>query len=121
MPSEFLLSTGAKVIPEDKAGPRVGVGCKATVRRDSDGSFGIEIRRGDGGDPESYTYSVKSIVVGPYPANALVDLVFGAMDLPMPDFTPRSYQMRIVAIGGADMSVASAFVATDPYSPAGQA
>ncbi|MCA9681981.1 MAG: hypothetical protein KC457_07275 [Myxococcales bacterium] len=120
MPSEFLLATGAKVIPEDRAGPRVGIGCKARVKRDSDGSFGIEIRRGDGGDPEAYTYSVKSVALGPYPANILVDLVLGAKDLPMPDFTPRSYQMRIVALGGAALSVESAFVATDPYSPAGQ-
>lgn len=122
MPSEFLLTTGGKVIPEDKAGPRVGLGCKAVVSRDSIGSFGIELRRGDGGLFEAYTYTVRSEILGPYAAGEQVELKLGAMDLPMPDFTARGYQMRIVALGGAELTVVpkSAFIATAPYSPAGQ-
>lgn len=121
MPSEFTLVIGGTVTPENKAGPRVGIMGKARARRDSDGAIGIQIRRGNGSG--QFTYTVRTKLLGPFLAGEEALLEIGAVDLPtsLLDFTPRLYQLRIVADGGADLLVTpnSAFIATEPYAPAG--
>lgn len=122
MPSEYTLDTGAKVTPEDKGGPRVGIGGRVSAARDSDGAIIISILRGDGGDPESFTYTVRTLVLGPFAAGVAAEISMGCLDLFLPDFTPRSYRLRIVADGGANLLIKSnsAFIATEPYAPAGK-
>lgn len=121
MASEYILITGGQVAPEDKGGPRVGVMGKAIAQRDSDGAICIQLRRGDGGGPEAFTHIVRTIWHGPFSAGEPVTLKMGAMDLELDNFDPRSYQLRIVADGGAELTVkpGSAFIATEPYAPAG--
>lgn len=105
MPSEFILDTDGKVTPEDKGGPVVGVAGKAMVRRDTDGAIGMQFLRGDGELVESFDYAVRTVWFGPFEAGEEVKIAMGARDLFLADFTPRTYRMRIVADGGADLVV----------------
>lgn len=121
MASEYKLNTAGQITPEDKGGPRVGVMGKAIASRDSAGAICIQLRRGDGGGPETFGHTVRTIWLGPFLAGEPADLRMGAMDLDLDNFDPRSYQLRIVADGGATLTVkaGSAFVATEPFAPAG--
>ncbi len=120
MASEYTLEIGDQVTPENKGGPRIGVLGKATARRDSDGAICIQLRRGSGGGGETFDHEVRTRWVGPVTAGTEVILAMGALDF-LPDFIPRTYQLRIVADGGAELTVKprSAFVATEPFAPAG--
>jgi hypothetical protein len=119
MAIEYVLNTGDKVTPEDKNGPRVGIGCHCMASRPTAGAIGIQILRGDGGDPvELFDYSVRSKWFGPVEANVEIKVELAALDQPMPDYTPRTYRMRVVA-DGEDVSARAGFIATEPYTPAG--
>ena len=119
MPSEVAIQTG-QVIPEDKGGPRVGVGAKAVCRRTTDGPITVTIWRGDGGDPEAYTYLVRAKTYGPFVANEQTTVTIAELDLALPDFTPRSFEVRVTASGPpGDIGVASALVSTEPFATAG--
>lgn len=121
MATTYTLDTGDKVTPENKGGPRVGIGCRAVVSRPSDGPIGVEILRGDG-DPteEAFTYSVRSMW-REAEAGVPITVKLGTKDLPafLPDFSPRSYRLRISSGDGEDIDVTEAFIATEPYAPAG--
>lgn len=123
MPSEYILDIGAKVTPEDKGGPRVGIGGKVTVKRDSFGSVGVQILRGDGGFVESFNVNVRSLTFGPVAASELLEIEIGCLDLPafQTNGDPRTYRMRLLADGGAELAIIqnSAIVAPEPYAPAG--
>ena len=116
--SELTIVTG-QVTPKNVAGPRVELGGRAYVKRVAAGSFGIQVLRGDGGDPEAYTYTVRAKLMGPYSAGEEVFLDIGCEDLYLPDYTPRSYQMRISTLDGSMMTVRNAFLAPAPYAEAG--
>lgn len=117
--SEFTCETGV-VTPKDIAGPRVELGGRCFAKRPTAGSFGIQVLRGDGGDPEAYTYTVRTKLLGPYAAGELALLQIGCADLPMPDFTPRRYRLRVSTLDGEDLTVLDAFIATSPYTEAGR-
>ena len=120
MPSEFTLDTGGKVTPENKGGPRVGIGARIWASRDSDGAIGLQIIRGDGDEvDEQFLYAVRVRWYGPIPANEERLLTIARLDLPMPDFTPRTYRLRVVAKGGAELTTRDGFIAPAPYAPAG--
>jgi hypothetical protein len=121
MASEFTVDLEDQVTPEDKLGPRVGVGGKLTVSRDTDGAIGLQLRQGDSGSPEAYPTVIRSQTFGPFPADRVVTIELATIDTPMPDFTPRRYQLRVVAVGGGDLTVAtrSASIVTEPFAQAG--
>lgn len=123
MASEYAIDLPDQVAPEIKGVPRIGVGGRAIVTRDSPGSIGVVLMRGDGGDPEAYTYTLRSRWYGPFEANEVVQVDLAALDLFLPDDGPRRYRMRIIADGGATLGVksGSVFMATEPYSPAAKA
>jgi hypothetical protein len=117
--TEFTVDTGL-VTPKNIGGPRVELGARCWATRLSSGSFGIQILRGDGGDPEEFTYTVRSKLIGPFDAGEEAFLEIGCMDLPMPDYTPRTYRLRVIAIGEAvALEVRNAFIAPAPYAEAG--
>ncbi len=122
MGNEFTLDTDP-VTPEDKGGPRVGVGGRAFVARNSVGPIGIEIRRGDGQVVESFPHLVRAKIYGPFAADERAEVNIGALDLPafQLDGDPRSYRMRVVAPGEPEpeLTVINAFVAPEPFAPAG--
>lgn len=120
MANEYRLEIGEQVVPENKGGPRVGVMGKATASRDSAGAICIQLRRGSGGGGETFDHTVRTKWLGPVTAGTPLLLEMGALDF-LPDFIPRTYQLRIVADGGAELTVKprSAFVATEPFAPAG--
>lgn len=121
MASEFLVETESKATPEDKLGPRISAGGRLTVSVDVADSIGLQLRRGDGGNPETYPTIARDILFGPFVADTPVELEIAVLDQPLPDFTPRGYQLRAVAIGGANLTVEtrSATVATSPFATAG--
>ncbi len=119
MPSEFTLDIGGQVTPENKGGPRVGIGARIFASRDSFGSIGLQILRGDGGGPETFNFIVRTKIYGPLPAGAEVELTIARLDVPMPDFTPRTYRLRVFAAGGANLTTRDGFIATSPFAPAG--
>jgi hypothetical protein len=120
MPSEFTLDTGDKVTPEFKGVSRVGIGARILASRDSDGAIGLQILRGDGGDPEAFDYSVRTKWFGPLVAGEVYELSIARLDVPLPDDTPRTFRLRVVADQGAELSTRDGFIATSPYAPAGQ-
>lgn len=114
MPTPYVLDTN-KVIPLNKAGPVVGIGCKALVRRGTAGAVTIEILRGDGGFTETYPYSLRSRAFT-LEAGVPLQIELATRDLSLPDFTPRGYRMRIVG-DGSEIGVDLAHIATEPYGP----
>lgn len=117
---EFFLTTNTPVTPVDQLGPRVSVGARCLAKRSGPGPIGISILRGDGGNPEAYTYAVDSRVLGPFLAAEEIDLELAAIDMLAPGTYPRTYQLRVAAIGGVDdISVRDANLATSPYSEPG--
>jgi hypothetical protein len=121
MASEFILETAGQATPEDKLGPRVAVGARLTVSVDVADSIGMQLRRGDGGNPEAYPTIIRDVVRGPFAADTPQTLELAVLDQPMPDFNPRGFQLRVVAIGGANLEVESrsATIATEPFAEAG--
>jgi hypothetical protein len=118
MPSEYTVETG-KATPENKGGPRIGVGARVFASRVSDGSIAVQLLRGDGGTPEAYGVIVRTKYYGPFLADVEAELTIAEIDLALADFTPRGYRLRVFTDGGADLAVRDAFIATEPYSVAG--
>jgi hypothetical protein len=80
----------------------------------------IEIRRGNGGAPEAYTATVDWRVFGPVLAGEEIELYLAAIDMAGAGSYPRTYQLRVVAIGGVDLvNVRDANIGTSPYSEPG--
>lgn len=120
MAAEFFLETQTPVIPEQRLDDRVRLGAVCMARRSGPGLIGIEIRRGDGGDPEAYPTAVDSRLYGPLLAGEEVKVTLGAIDMLGAGTYARTYQMRVVAIGMVDdIAVRDANVATSPYSEPG--
>jgi hypothetical protein len=117
MASIFTASTGF-VTPEDKGGPRVGIGCRALVKRAGDGAVTMSVRRGDGGGPETYPDEIRSKQQA-FRNEVEAEMTLGTMDLDLVDFTERGYQLVIEADGGADLSVRDHLIATEPHSVPG--
>lgn len=120
MASELLLTTQSPVTPVLRIGYRVSVGARCLARRSGPGLIGIEIRRGDGGDPENYTATVDSRLYGPVLAGEEIEVTLAAIDLVGTGSYPRTYQVRVAAIGGVDdIEARDANIATSPYSEPG--
>ena len=99
----------------DKGGPRVGVGCRALVKRATPGAVTVEILRGDGGFTETFPYSLRSRAFT-LEADVLTEVTLATIDLSLSDFTPRGYRMRLVG-DGADIGVVLPLIASEPYGP----
>lgn len=122
MASEFVLTTQTQVTPRLRIGYRVSVGARCLAKRSGPGLIGIEIRRGDGGGPEVYPTAVDFLLYGPVLAGEELELKLGAIDMVGTGSYPRSYLLRVVAIGGVDdVNVRDANIATSPYSEPGLA
>ena len=120
MASEVFLETQSDVEPRLRIGYRVSVGARCLAKRSGPGLIGIEIRRGDGGAPEAYTATVDFLLYGPVAAAEEIELTLGAIDMVGTGSYPRTYQLRVAAIGGGDdVSVRDANLATSPYSEPG--
>lgn len=122
MASEFLLETQTQVTPRLRIGYRVSVGARCLAKRSGPGLIGIEIRRGDGALVETYPAAVDFLLFGPVAAAEEITLELGAIDMVGTGSYPRTYQLRVVAIGGVDdITVRDANLATSPYSEPGLA
>ncbi len=120
MATEYTLETQTLVTPELRIGYRVSVGARCLAARTTAGLIGIEIRRGDGAVVETYPASVSFRVYGPVDANVETPISLAAIDLVGTGSYPRTYQMRVVAVGGgADIRVRDANIGTSPYSEPG--
>lgn len=120
MASELFLETQSPVTPALRLGYRVSVGARCRARRSGPGLIGIEIRRGDGGNPEAYTATVDSRLYGPVLAGEEIEVTLAAIDLVGTGSYPRTYQVRVAAIGGVDdIEARDANIATSPYSEPG--
>lgn len=117
MASTFTDNTGP-VTPEDKGGPRVGIGCRALVKRAGDGAVTMQIRRGNGGGPEAYPDELRSKQQF-FTSEIEAEMTLATMDLDLADFTARGYQLVIEADGGAELGVRDHIIATEPHSVAG--
>jgi hypothetical protein len=118
--SEFFIETQSPVTPRLRIGYRVSVGARCVARRSGPGLIGIEIRRGDGGDPETYPAVVDFLLYGPVLSTEEVTLKLGAIDMVGTGSYPRTYQLRVMAIGGVDdIFVSDPNLATSPYSQPG--
>ncbi len=117
----FFLETQTDVTPVLRIGYRVSVGARCLARRTATpGLIGIEILRGDGEPVESYTATVDFRVYGPFDAGEEVEVVLAAIDMVGTGSYPRTYQLRVVAIGElANIAVRDANIATSPYSEPG--
>lgn len=116
MAAEFTLTTASTVIPIDKGGPRVGVGCRATVTRSSAGAVGVQILRGSGGAGETFTVSLRTRMFS-LEANVPRELSLATIDLlAAGDFTARSYRMRLLGDNSEDIEVELPLITTEPYS-----
>jgi hypothetical protein len=118
--SEYLLETQSPVTPRLRIGYRVSVGARCLALRSGPGLLGIEIRRGDGGGPEAYPTTVAYTFFGPVDSGEEITLELGAIDMGDAGSYPRTYQLRVVAVGGVDdVIVRDANLATSPYSEPG--
>jgi hypothetical protein len=118
--SEVFLETQSDVEPRLRIGYRVSVGARCLAKRSGPGLIGIEIRRGDGGAPEVYTATVDFLLYGPVAAAEEIELTLGAIDMVGTGSYPRTYQLRVAAIGGVDdVSIRDVNLATSPYSEPG--
>lgn len=118
MPTEVLISTASPVTPVTRIDNRVSVGGRALVKRSTPGVITIEIRRGDGGDPETYPNAVEFVDYGPLDAAEEIEAKVAAIDKVGAGTYPRTYQLRIVALG-ADLSARDIGISTSPYSVPG--
>ena len=120
MASEFVLLTQTDVTPRLRIGYRVSVGARCLAKRSGPGLIGIEIRRGDGGG--LHPFAVDYLVYGPVLAGEELELTLGAIDMVGAGSYPRTYMLRVVAIGGVDdVNVRDANIGTSPYSEPGLA
>ena len=119
MASEFTVTTQTKVTPRLRIGYRVSVGAKCLAKRSTPGLLGIEIRRGDGGALETYPTPVDWKIYGPVAAAEEIELTLGAIDMVDAGSYDRTYQLRVVSIGGGDVGVRDVNLATSPYSEPG--
>lgn len=120
MAAEFFLETQSQVTPRLRIGYRVSVGARCIARRSGAGLIGIEIRRGDGGFPESYPTAVDFLLYGPFDAGEEAEITLAAIDMLGAGSYPRTYQLRVMAIGGVDdVSARDVNLATSPYSEPG--
>jgi hypothetical protein len=118
--SEYFLTTQSTVEPRLRIGYRVSVGARCLAKRSGPGLIGIEIRRGDGAIVETYPASVDFKLFGPVGAGEEIEITLGAIDMVGAGSYPRTYQLRVVAIGGVDdVSVRDSNIATSPYSEPG--
>jgi hypothetical protein len=118
--SEFTLNTGTPVTPVSRIDDRVSVGARCLAKRSGPGLLGIEILRGDGGMPENYTATVDFRLFGPVLAAEEIELTLSAIDMVGTGTYPRTYRLRVAAIGGVDtLAVRDANVGTSPYSVPG--
>lgn len=114
MASTFETET-ALVTPEDKGGPRVGVGARAFVRRVGDGAIAMQLRRGDGVTfPTELRCKQQAFVDG---VEQLMTL--STLDLTLADFTEVAFQLRIVADDGAELAVRDPLISTEPSTTPG--
>jgi hypothetical protein len=121
VPAEFTITTITHVTPVRYAfGHRVKVGARALAKRSTPGLIGIAIRRGDGQNPESYTYTVAYEFFGPVLAGEEIKITLAEHDQVGAGTYPRRYQLRVEAIGGvAVINVRDANIGTSPYSQPG--
>lgn len=120
MPSEYFIETQSPVTPRLRIGYRVSVGGRCIAARSGPGLIGIEIRRGDGEPEETYPTSVASRLYGPVDANEEIEITLAAIDMIDAGADPRTYQLRVMAIGGADnVRARDVNLATSPYSEPG--
>lgn len=119
MATSYTLDTEGQVTPEDKGGPRVGIGCRAYVTRPTDGPVGISILRGDGEAP-TFSYTVRTLWTTLEAGTATL-VTIAALDLPafLSDFTARNYRMQIATSDGEDITVTDAMITTEPYTAPG--
>jgi hypothetical protein len=118
--AEVFLETQSPVTPRLRIGYRVSVGARCLAKRSGPGLLGIEIRRGDGGIVETYPATVDFLLFGPVLAGEEIELKLGAIDMVGTGSYPRTYQLRVRAIGGVDdVSIRDANLATSPYSQPG--
>ena len=122
MAAEYTIETQSPVTPELRIGYRVSVGARCLAARTTPGLIGIEIRRGDGAGIETYPFPVDWRVYGPVAANTETEISLAAIDLLGTGSYPRTYQLRVVAVGaGADIRTRDVNLATSPYSEPGLA
>jgi hypothetical protein len=120
--SEFFLETQSPVTPRLRIGYRVSVGARCLAKRSGPGLIGIEIRRGDGALVETYPFPVDFRVFGPVAAAEEIELELAAIDMVGTGSYARTYQLRVMAIGGVDdISARDVNLATSPYSEPGLA
>lgn len=120
MPAEFFLETQTAVTPRLRIGYRVSVGARCLAKRSGPGLIGIEIRRGDGAPVETYPFAVDFRLYGPVLAAEEIEVLLGAIDMVGAGSYPRTYQLRVMAIGGVDdISARDVNLATSPYSEPG--
>lgn len=117
MPTIWTVETG-KVEPEDKGGPRVGVGARALIKRSGDGSVTMQLRRGDGGNPETYPTEIRSKQQA-FEDGIQSEMTLATLDLELGDFTEIGFQLRIVADGVATLSVVEPLITTEPSTTPG--
>jgi hypothetical protein len=118
--AEFFLETQSKVTPRLRIGYRVSVAARCRASRSGPGLIGIEIRRGDGGAVEVYPAVVDFRIYGPLASGEQVEISLAAIDLIGVGSYPRSYQLRVMAIGGVDnITARDVNIATSPYSEPG--
>ena len=122
MAAEYTIETQSPVTPELRIGYRVSVGARCLAARTTPGLIGIEIRRGDGAGIETYPTPVDFRLYGPVAADTETEISLAAIDLLGTGSYPRTYQMRVVAVGGgADIRTRDVNLATSPYSEPGLA
>ena len=117
MLSEVLTNTVTAVTPVTRLDDRVSVGARAIVKRSTAGVITLELRRGDGGDPETYPITVHHDDIS-VPAGVEVVAKISAIDMLAAGTYPRTYQFRIAAFGGVVVA-RDINVATSPYSEPG--
>lgn len=114
MPSEYLTETGL-LTPENKGGPRVGIGARAYLTRVGDGAISMQLLRGDG-----LTFPVEVRCVQQSFDDGVESLMtIAGMDLTLPDFYDVAFRLRIVADGGAELTVRDALISTEPSAAPG--
>lgn len=118
--SEFFLETQSPVTPRLRIGYRVSVAARCLASRSGAGLIGIEIRRGDGEVVEAYPTAVDFRIYGPVDAGEQIEISLAAIDLLGAGSYPRTYQLRVMAIGGVDtISAVDVNLTTSPYSEPG--
>lgn len=118
--SEFTIETQSPVTPLLRIGYRVSVGARCLAKRSGPGLIGIEIRRGDGEVVEAYPFPVDFRIYGPVAAAEEIEIELAAIDMVGTGSYPRTYQLRVMAIGGVDdINARDVNLATSPYSEPG--